>query len=64
MKTQGQVSPNGELARIHLANCKSQAQGFLASEPGDLYLFILYDWTTGTTTFELFEVDQNSAVKG
>ena len=49
--------PNQKLARTHIANCKRQACLFAAATSGDAYVFIVYDWTTASTTVERFQVD-------
>ena len=48
--------PNELLASQHLANCKRQACSFENGMPEDTYIFIIYNWTTGTTLVEEFVV--------
>ncbi len=47
--------PNQELVAKHIANCKFQVQRFAESMPSDIYIFIVYDWTTGKTSVERFQ---------
>ncbi|MBR0955686.1 hypothetical protein [Bradyrhizobium canariense] len=41
-----------ELLARHLENCKRQIDAFAQGTPGDYYLFILFDWSTGRTAVE------------
>jgi hypothetical protein len=44
--------PNAVLLARHLQNCKRQVDSFSQGEEGDYYLFVLFDWTSGTTSVE------------
>lgn len=48
--------PNTEIMKIHVENCKRQARMFAGSTSDDLYVFILYNWTTRLTSIEKFTV--------
>lgn len=48
--------PDQEAARLHIANCKSQAQVFTGSLPGDTYVLIVHEWTSSTTEIVCFEM--------
>lgn len=41
-----------ELLARHLENCKRQIDAFSQGDPGDYYLFILFDWSNGKTVVE------------
>lgn len=50
--------PNSGLTANHFDNWKMQIRAFLATQVGDTYLFIIYDWVTTNTLIELFVVDR------
>lgn len=47
-------SPNSDMAKLHIENCKKQARLFLGGLSGDIYVFIIHEWTTPTTLIERF----------
>lgn len=49
--------PNPAMTTKHIENCKIQARAFGGAMPGDVYVFIAYDWTDSATIVERFEVD-------
>ena len=49
--------PNPEMTARHIENCKNQARAFAGAMPGDIYVFIIYDWTTNVTIVERLEID-------
>ncbi|MGH7949076.1 MAG: hypothetical protein ACREQF_07630 [Candidatus Binataceae bacterium] len=49
------TSPNPQMARQHITNCKTQVAKFSGTVPGDTYLFIIADWTSASTIVERFE---------
>jgi hypothetical protein len=42
--------PSAALLSSHVENCKRQIVNFSQGEADDFYLFVLFDWTTGTTS--------------
>lgn len=44
--------PTEALRTAHLQNCKQQIADFQQSQAGDFYIFILFDWTSGTVLVE------------
>jgi hypothetical protein len=46
--------PNEVLLASHLENCKRQVDSFSQGEEGDYYLFVLFCWTSGTTTVDAY----------
>jgi hypothetical protein len=49
--------PNPTITAKHIANCKLQAKLFRGAMQGDLYIFIVYDWTAKSSIIERFELD-------
>jgi hypothetical protein len=44
--------PSAALREKHLENCKLQIDSFSQGQPGDYYLFVLFDWTSRKTTVD------------
>jgi hypothetical protein len=44
--------PSAALLSGHLENCKRQIVNFSQGEADDFYLFVLFDWSSGTTVVE------------
>jgi len=48
-----------ETAQQHIINCKRAASTSSGAVPGEAYVFVVWDWTTGRTIVERFYVPAN-----
>lgn len=44
----------------HIASCQRQAQLFSGTQPGDVYVFIIFDWATEGVTIRRFTTAEGS----